>query len=59
MHVLQNDAADSIAAAVTLSSPLPDYHGRRLERNESFRYAAIHTHAKVLPIDPRGRTRSW
>ena len=54
VHVIQGDPANSIAAAVTLSSPLHDFQGKLLEGKESFRHAGIHVHSKIILVDPLG-----
>jgi phosphatidylserine/phosphatidylglycerophosphate/cardiolipin synthase-like enzyme len=54
VHIIQGDPADSIAAAITLPSPLHDFQGKILEGKESFRHAGIHIHSKIILTDPFG-----
>jgi phosphatidylserine/phosphatidylglycerophosphate/cardiolipin synthase-like enzyme len=54
VHVTDGDPNDSIAAAVTLSTPLHDSQGKLLEGKESFRHAGIHIHSKIIIADPFG-----
>lgn len=54
IEVIQRSPANSIAAAVTLKSPIHDYQGKLLSGNESFHHRGIHIHTKVILVDPFG-----
>jgi phosphatidylserine/phosphatidylglycerophosphate/cardiolipin synthase-like enzyme len=54
VHVIEGDPSNSIAAAVTLPSPLHDFQGKILAGKESFRHAGIHIHSKIILADPFG-----